>query len=187
MVEQTLSKPKTIFLDPKSILKRLKIQAGQRVVDLGCGGGYFVIEAAREVGDNGLVYGVDVLPTVLSALHSRARLYGLFNIRTVWSNAEVHGGARAIKDGSVDFVLMIQLMSQSRKHEQIFKEASRMLKNGGKILIVDWRSDHGYRFGPPKENCIGQELVKQLADRVYWATEGEFEAGPYHYGLIFRK
>jgi len=101
MVEQTLSKPKTIFLDPKSILKTLKIQGGQRVVDLGCGGGYFVIEAAREVGDNGLVYGVDVLQTALSALSSRARLYGLFNIRTVWSNAEVHGGAQVIKNGDI--------------------------------------------------------------------------------------
>jgi len=187
MAEQAITKPKTIFLDPKWILKKLKIHGSQRVVDLGCGGGYFVLEAAREVGDEGLIYGVDVLQTALSALSSKARLYGLFNIRAVWSNAEVHGGAQAIKNGSVDHVLMIQLLSQSKKHEQIFKEASRMLKGGGKILIIDWRPDHGYRFGPAREKCVPSEAVKRLASQAYWASEDEFEAGPYHYGLIFRK
>jgi ubiquinone/menaquinone biosynthesis C-methylase UbiE len=187
MIEQTLTKPKTIFLDPKSILKKVGIKSRQYVADLGCGGGYFILAAARAIGDDGIAYAVDVLPSALSAVASRARLYGLFNVRTVWSNVEVHGGAPTIKDHSVDTVLMIQLLSQSKKHEEIFKEATRMARDSGVVLVVDWRPGHGYRFGPPGQACLAPDKVKLVAQRYNWQCTEEFEAGPYHYGLIFKR
>jgi ubiquinone/menaquinone biosynthesis C-methylase UbiE len=187
MTEQTLTKPKTIFLDPKTILGEVGLKEGQHVVDLGCGGGYFVLAAAREIGDNGIAYGVDVLQSALSAVASRARMYGLYNVRTVWSNAEVHGGAHTIKDESVDVVLMIQLLSQSKKHADIFKEALRMIKPDGSIVVVDWRPDHGYRFGPSAQNCVAPEQVTAAAGRYGWQATEAFSAGPYHFGLIFRQ
>lgn len=187
MAEQTLTKPKTIFLDPKAILGKVGLQEGQRVVDLGCGGGYFVLAAARAIGDDGVAYGVDVLQSALSAVASRARMYGLYNVRTVWSNAEVHGGAHTIKDRSVDVVLMIQLLSQSKKHADIFKEAGRMLKPDGAMVVVDWRPDHGYRFGPPIQHCVAPEQAAAMAERTGWQVTQTFSAGPYHFGLVFRQ
>jgi ubiquinone/menaquinone biosynthesis C-methylase UbiE len=187
MAEQTLTKPKTIFLDPKAILGKVGVTEGQHVVDLGCGGGYFVLAAARIVGDNGVVYGVDVLPSALSAVSSRARLYGLYNVRTVWSNAEVHGGAHTIKDHSVDVVLMIQLLSQSKKHADIFKEAWRMVKPDGAMVIVDWRPDHGYRFGPLASHCITPEQVIAATGQLGWQSAETVSVGPYHFGLMIRQ
>jgi ubiquinone/menaquinone biosynthesis C-methylase UbiE len=187
MAEQTLTKPKTIFLDPKYILTRVGLRLGQRVVDLGCGGGYFVLEAAREIGDDGISFGVDILQSALSAVASRARLYGLYNVRTVWSNAEVHGGAAQIIDQSIDLILMVQLLSQSQKHQEIFKEANRLAKQDGRIVIVDWRPEHGYRFGPLSKNCVTEAQVTSVASQHGWKSAERFEAGPYHYGLIFQR
>lgn len=187
MNKPALTEPKTIFLDPKLILRRVGLKTGQRVADLGCGGGYFVLEAAREVGDKGIAYGVDILQSALSAVASRARMYGLSNVETIWSDAEVLGGAKEIKDNSIDAVLMIQLLSQSHKHEVIFDEATRLVRRDGSILVVDWRPNHTYRFGPQANVCVPVEKVRQLASPAGWKCTSTFEAGPYHYGLIFKQ
>lgn len=180
-----LSKPKTIFLDPKAILSEIELKSGYRVADLGCGGGYFVLEAAREIGDQGIAYGVDILQSALSAVASRARLYGLFNVRTVWSNAEIPGGANQIKDHSLDAVLMVQLFSQSKRHQNIFTEATRLVKPTGQLLVVDWRPDHNYKFGPPSARCVAEDKIKDIASQHGWKCTKTFDAGPYHFGMVF--
>ena len=182
-----LTKPKTIFLDPKAILRAVHLRAGDHVVDLGCGGGYFVLEAARQVGSDGLVFGVDILPSALSAVASRARLYNLFNVRTVWSNAEVHGGAHQIPDHSIDTVLMVQLLSQTNKRRPIIHEATRMAKDHATLLVVDWRPGHGYRFGPSVVHCLDERNVVSLAAADGWQPVKTFAAGPYHFGTILQR
>lgn len=176
----------TAFLNAEAILKKVGVSAGNTVVDLGCGGGYFVLEAARLVGDEGVVFGVDVLKGALSAVGSKAILYGLANVKTVWADAEVYGGARRVRDSSADVVLLIQLLCQSKKHHNIFKETSRMVKQGGAVVVIDWKSQT-LEFAPRKEECVAAATVKQVAQSAGLTFQEEFIASPYHYGLIFKK
>lgn len=174
------------FLHPENILAKAGVVTGDVVVDIGCGGGYFVIAAARMIGDEGMAYGIDLLKPALSTLDSKAKTFGLTNIRTVWSDAEVFGGAKEIKNGSANVVLLTQLFSQAKKHKEIFDEASRMLKKGGIAVVVDWQNN-GLKFGPAAEDCMSKETLIEYAKEKRFVFKREIEAGPYHYGLIFEK
>ena len=174
------------FLNPEHILKQAGLVSGQWVADLGCGAGYFVLPAARLVGDEGRVYGVDVLKTALSSVGSKARLFGLSNVHLVWANVEIYGASKGIQDESIDMVLMVQLLSQSKKRKDIFKEADRILKKDGQLVIIDWKSDRS-PFSPRQEEHVTVDEVKKLASDQYFKLAQEIKVSAYHFCLIFSK
>ena len=54
------------------LMEALEVRAGQTVCDMGCGNGFYALELARMVGDEGLVYAVDIQPEMLRMLAERA-------------------------------------------------------------------------------------------------------------------
>src|SRR3989338_2320784 len=170
------------LLDPGEIFSHINLKAGMKVGDLGCGGaGHFTVPAGRKVGSQGLVYAVDILKSVLQSVVSRARLEGLGNIRTVWSNLEIAGATRIPKEG-LDIAFLINILFQSKQDDNIIAEAVRLLKKEGELLIIDWKSS-GSSFGPPAVDRIKPETIKSIAKKLNLKLIDEFDAGTYHYGL----
>jgi ubiquinone/menaquinone biosynthesis C-methylase UbiE len=175
------------YLNPISILEKVGLEPSQKVADFGCGGsGYFALQAAKMIGSKGLVYAVDILKPALSAILSKARLMSLSNIRTVWTDLEKFGAAKSIKNNSLDFGLLKNILYQSKKQLEILKETARTLKKEGKLLVIDWEVT-GLGFGPKKENLVSKENVIKMAASCGLAEMESFKAGPYHWGLIFVK
>ncbi len=84
------------------------------VGDLGCGNlGYFSVPAAKIVGQNGVVYAVDILKSVLQSVENIARQEGLDNIKTVWSNLEVVGATK-ITPASLDLIMVVNMLFLGR-------------------------------------------------------------------------
>src|SRR3989344_3933288 len=127
------------LLQPRQILKEhLRVQPGQSVGNFGCGGGgFFTLECARLVGDQGVVYAVDIVKAALSSVDGKAKLQGLYNVKTVWSDLEVVG-ALQIPEQSLDHGLLVNVLFQSKKHDDILREVTRLIKPQGKLLIIDW-------------------------------------------------
>lgn len=176
----------TELLDPKVILKRLGVTSGAAVADLGCGGsGHFIIPAARMVGDKKIVYAVDILKTVLRSVVTTARLEGVNNIKTIWSNLE-SPGATTIPAGSLDFAFLKNILFQSKKRDAMISEAVRLLRPGGKLLIIDWGKAMT-SFGPEPASRVSPDEIKLIAASLNLKLVEEFEAGTYHFGLIFQK
>lgn len=174
------------LLDAKHILKKIPLEQDMIVADLGCGGAaHFTLPAARMVGDEGVVFAVDILKFVLDSVQSRAKMEGLANIKTIWADLELFGSTY-IKNLSVDVALLVNILFQSKKHLNIFKEAVRILKPGGKLLVVDWKAIK-IPFGPPSEIRIKKEEVKAILHSLGLEKTDEFSAGKYHFGLIFQK
>lgn len=174
------------LLDPKQLLERAGVGHGQRVADLGCGAmAYFTMQAARQVGDRGQVYAVDIQREVLSSVDSRAKLSGLANVRTVWSDLEKVGAA-SIPSATLDAALLVNTLFQLNDHAAALAEAARLLKVGGKLLAVDWKSI-GAPFGPPTERRVSPGRVRELAAAAGFTLVEEFEAGPYHFGQTYTK
>ena len=177
---------KSEMLDAGQILKNtLGLNIGSVVADLGAGGGLFTIQAARLVGDKGQVYSVDILKTALSDIDSRARMAGLHNIKTIWSNLEIVGACK-INPESLDFALVVNVLFQSKKHDEIISEANRLLKSGGKLLVIDWDETKS-SFAPESESRANPENIIISCQRLGLSLEQQFKAGLYHFGLIFRK
>lgn len=175
------------LLNPEDLLAdKLGVKFGQQVGDFGCGGaGYFSLPAARLVGNNGKVYAVDILKSALQGVASKAKLERLINIETIWSDLERLGVTKIVPE-SLDHAFLINIMFQSRQNETIVQEARRLLRVGGKLLVVDWKIEPT-PLGPPLANRLAAAAVKQIVSRAGFTIEKEFDAGPYHYGLVFIK
>jgi ubiquinone/menaquinone biosynthesis C-methylase UbiE len=174
------------LLDPEKIFAKLGIEAGAKVADLGCGGaGHFIIPAAKLVGEKTLAYAVDIQKLVLKNVSVKARMMGINNIKQIWSNLESLG-ATNINEQSLDFALLINTLFQSKKQKEIIRESVRLLKKGGKLLIIDWDQTNS-SFGPPLENRTKKAELRQAALSLNLKLIEEFKPGNYHYGLIFEK
>ncbi len=174
------------LLDANFILSKVNVGDKTKVADLGSGvSGHFIFPTASLVGKNGKVYAVDILKTNLENIDKRARLENLENVQTVWSDLEIFGATK-IESGSLDVAMLINTLYQSSKRAEILREAIRMLKKDGKLIIVEWRNISS-PLGPPIEERVKKDSLMNGAKRLGLNLEEEFEAGQYHYGLIFVK
>ena len=170
------------FLNPQEVLEELDIDKQMLAADLGCGAGGWSIPLAKKL-TRGRVYAFDVQEEMLSALKSRARLAQVFNIKTLLCDLESEQGT-GLKDGSMDLVLVTNVLFQAEKKEKILKEAERILKKGGQLLVVDWKKNAPIG---PKGKRVSADQVKKIAGELGLDLKKEFEAGDYHYALIFTK
>ena len=176
----------TELLNPHTLLERVGLRAGMHVADLGCGvTGHYIVPAARVVGSGGKAYAVDIQKSALAATESRAKLDGITNITSVWSDVE-RLGATQIPQGTLDVTMIVNTLFLARDRNQMMAEAARLTKAGGTLLVVEWKTDAA-AVGPPAARRIGKDDVRSAAKAAGLTERTAFEAGPYHYGLVFTK
>jgi len=165
------------FLNPEEILEKLNLDKKMVVADFGCGSGGWAIPLAKKVK---WVFAIDIQEEPLSALRGKMKMEKVFNIDPLRGNVE---GKTTLISESCDLVLMTNLLFQVDDIKKVFEEGKRVLKKGGKILVVDWKENAD--VGPEKR--VSSEKIKEIAKEVGLNFEKEFEAGIYHFGLIFTK
>ena len=174
------------LLDMKGILKKFDLREKMRVADLGCGAsGRFVFACSPLVGSKGKVYAVDVLKEVVAAIRGRIKSEKIANIKVIWSNLEVFNATK-IESSSLDLALLINTLFQSSQRSSIVREAIRLIKKGGRLIVIEW-DKHALPFGPSLEKRVDSPALKQGAERLGLELIEEFRAGPYHYGMVFIK
>lgn len=120
---------------PLAIARELEeagIRPGMTVLDFGCGPGRYTLEAAKLVGKEGMVYGVDVQPLAIKMAERRAIKRGLTNVRTVLSDCATHCASR-----SVDVVLLYDTLHDVDNQPAVLRELQRVLKPAGRISYKD--------------------------------------------------
>lgn len=170
------------FLTPSKVVDELNLKPNMIGAEFGCGSGTFALELAKRVPD-GLVYGLDIQPEPLSVLESQAKLRGLTNIRTIRCDLEKEGGAKLL-DESLDIVLMPNILFQVEDKYSIIKEAWRVLKPGGQLLMLDWLPQASVG---PVEGRISAKEAGDLAKKVGFKLKKELQYGTYHWVLLAEK
>jgi len=170
------------FVNPIEVLDKLNLQDDMIVADFGCGSGGWVIPLAKKL-EQGTVYAIDLQEEMLSALESKLKVENIQNVRKILSNIEDNEDLK-LAPLSCDLILMTNLLFQVEDKKQVFKQADRVLKKNGKILVVDWNKD---AVLSPDQKSISQEEVKKIAQEFNFELKKEFSAGDYHYALVFEK
>jgi ubiquinone/menaquinone biosynthesis C-methylase UbiE len=173
------------FLSPAEVLFRTGLAAGQNVVDLGAGSGFFALASGKMVGNEGTVYVVDVLEKSLEHVAAEARLNKLRNLKTIRHDLE-KGEVDEIPGGVADLVVVANLIHQIKHTEHLMNEIYRVLKTSGKLLVVDWNS-RPVSFGPKASERVSENQVKELAGKYSLKFNENVETDEFHYGLIFTK
>lgn len=173
------------LIDPFNALEKAGIRDEMRVADFGVGTvGHFLFPAAKLVGQKGHIYGVDILKSVLQVNQSRAKLSGFDNIEMVWGNFEKLNGSR-LPTASMDMVVVVNVLHAVDKAGAL-AESMRVLATGGILLVIEWKIA-GAALGPAPEKRITKETATTAAAKAGFMLQKDFEAGPYHYGLVFKK
>ena len=169
------------FLNPTEVLNKLELKDDMVAADFGSGSGGWVLPLAGKLSE-GKVYAIDVLPEPISVLEARMKSEKIFNIQTIQSDIESKKGS-TLALSSLDLVLMTNLLFQVEDKKRVLGEGKRVLREGGKVLVVDWKP--AASKGP--EQRVSPDEVKEIAKELDLKLEKEFEAGSYHYALLFSK
>lgn len=157
------------------------------VADFGAGSGHYSIEAAKIVRNSGKVYAIDVQKELLGKIKSLAGANDFSNIEIVWSDLEKEQGSR-LADDSVDAVIISNILFQTEKKEIMVKEASRILKKGGKVMVIEWDKDSvSGKAGPSLDRRVSRNECENFFKNTGFNLQKEFPAGENHYGQIFIK
>lgn len=173
------------FADPSAIVDQLTIAPGSQVADFGCGSGFFSLEFAARVGSGGMVYALDVLPSALEAVASRAKTLNLTNILTKRVNLEKENGS-GLEPQSMDWVVIKDILFQNKNKDIILGEVSRVLKPGGHAILMEWNPKETM-VGPDAELRVSPEQLRALLDAVHLAVEKELNVGGFHYAFLVKK
>ncbi|KPJ56743.1 hypothetical protein AMJ49_03970 [Parcubacteria bacterium DG_74_2] len=168
------------FLNPNKILNELELRKDMIAADFGCGTGGWAIPLAKRL-EEGKVFALDIQEEMLSALKSHSQLEKIYNIETRICDLERENGS-GLPENSLDLTLLTNLLFQVEDKKVILKEIKRILKKGGKVLIIDWET--GASFGP-KQGRISAKEVKKIAAEIGLNLKKEFNASVHHYCLIF--
>jgi ubiquinone/menaquinone biosynthesis C-methylase UbiE len=174
-----------MFADPQKNIDQFGLQAGMRVADIGSGSGFYALAAAQAVTSKGSVLAIDVQQDLLAKLSNEARRQGISNIQTIWGDVEKLGGTK-LADKSVDAAIISNVLFQAESREGVIAETLRILKPGGKALVIDWTDAFG-GMGPHPEAVVTRAMAEDLFEKAGFMLDHEIQAGAHHYGLIYKK
>lgn len=173
-------------------LDLVAIRRGEKVLDVGCGTGDVALAAARRVGPDGAVWGIDASPEMIDVARRKA-MRGRRAVRFQVEAVE----ALSFPDGSFDVVLsslMIHHLPGDLKRRAL-TEIRRVLRPGGRVVIVDLQAPaRAPRFWEPGALIVRRHglhtasaltpAVPVLAELLREAGFADVEGGPTRYGWV---
>lgn len=154
-MERLLSEDRLKELDPGKLLREAGLKEGDIFADIGCGPGFFTLQSSAIVGLHGIVFAVDTQREMLIQLRDRKNLPQ--NIVLLLSEED----NIPIGDFEADLALLAYVLHETEHKEVFLKEVKRILKVGGKLLLLDWKKQKEEK-GPPEEERLPEEEVLRL-------------------------
>ena len=183
------------------ILSKLNFKPGEKVIDIGSGPGLLAEDIAKEIGESGLICGVDISDAMISLSKNRCSQYPQIELRK--------GDATSLpyNDNEFDAAVSTQVYEYIEDIQTCLNELYRVLKNGGRALILCtdwdtliWNTDDQDRMqrilSAFEAHCADPRLPRTIANRilntgfsiveqdVYTVLNPKYDANTYCYGVI---
>lgn len=135
-LQQAIAESHDLVVRRGIVLEALNLRPGERVLELGCGGGYYTLEAARFVGPRGRVSAIDISPDQIAAAQARCAEFAWVECREADIAAPPYG------DAEFDVAFAVQALEYLADLDGALRHIHRMLRPGGRLIVVatDWSS-----------------------------------------------
>lgn len=173
------------LFDVSGIVARLGIGAHLGdVAELGCGYGTFSIPVARAIA--GTLHTFDLEPAMVERTTVRAREAGLANV--VCRYRDVIAEGFGLSAASTDAVLLFNILPLDEP-VALLNEAGKVLRPGGRLLVIHWRHDPATPRGPDLAiRPRPEQIIEWVAGTGHFeAGEGPIDLPPWHFGLRFAR
>jgi ubiquinone/menaquinone biosynthesis C-methylase UbiE len=122
----------------EAVLREIGVRDGMRVLDYGCGSGRYTILSGKLVGVKGTVYALDINEKALHSLEKAVQSKGFKNITLIYYD---EGSKIPINDGSLDLVLLIDVIQEVNDWRRLFEDLLRLLKQEGVLAVFPMHVD----------------------------------------------
>jgi len=173
------------FSNPENNLKYLNIKEGSTVADFGAGVGHYVFHLSKGVGEDGMVYAIDVQKSAVEKLKSEIEEKNIKNIEVIWGDVENIGGSK-LRSESLDAIILSNILFLVDSKSGLVHECYRALKPGGKVLLVDWSGSFG-GIGPSSNMVVEADIAERLFENGGFSLKEKINLAMHHYGMVFEK
>ena len=173
------------FTNPDNNIAQLRLRGGERVAVFGSGAGGHSFAALRALKGRGGVVAFDVRGQLLEKIKNDAVRMRISGLTTKCVDYQRVGGTN-MGASSFDVIVIPNTLFAAEHKLDMLKEAHRVLRLGGRVLLVDWNESYG-GMGPQPEHVVSEERAEALLTEAGFTVDSRFDAGAQHYGIIAQK
>jgi ubiquinone/menaquinone biosynthesis C-methylase UbiE len=140
---------------PDKVLSELGLKEGEKVAEIGSGGGYFALRFASTVGPGGHIYCIDVNPNFLSFISDSAKKVGLSNVETIDASQMYD----KLPQGGIDMVYLRSVYHHLEDRTGYFRKVASLLSPRGRVAVIDYLPQAKMFFGPPPGHRTAPETI----------------------------
>lgn len=169
---------------PGMVFGELLLKRGSTFLDMACGRGEYAMAASKIIGDEGVIYAVDLWEEGIASLLKQTAAEGIKNIKAIVADV---GKRIPVDDESVDVCLMATVLHdlvQTEDADGSLKEVERVLKPQGSLAILEFKKIDGPP-GPPVHIRLTPGEVETMVVPYGFRKERALEVGPYNYLITF--
>ena len=157
------------------VMDILGIVPGKSVADIGAGSGFFTVLAARRVGDQGMVYAVDINPEAIQYIETRLKKEDLHNVKTILGKAD-----DPLLPAQVDAVLLLKTYHEVAEPIVLFRNLRSSLAKDARVGVID-RNGNGTDHGVKRD-----VVIREMKEAGYRLVQKEdFVKDGMDYFLVF--
>ncbi len=166
---------------PDEVIRSLEIQTGDRVADIGAGGGYFTFKLADAVGPTGKVYAADIDSEMIEYLKERASEQDRENIETIQGKPD----DPFLPEDGVDLIFLSNTYHHIPDRVTYFTRAGEYLRAEGRVAIIDFKPEGWFHrlFG----HATQSETIREEMEAAGYHLRDNFDYLPQQHFLVFSK
>jgi ubiquinone/menaquinone biosynthesis C-methylase UbiE len=172
------------LIDPERVFGQLRLKKGSTFLDMASGRGEYAIAASQVIGDEGLVYAIDLWEEGIVTLMEQASAGGIKNLKPILGDVCKR---IPIENDSVDVCLMATVLHElvlTKSADVALKEAVRVLSSQGCLAIIEFNKVERPP-GPPIHIRLSPEDVESIVTPHGFRKKQVIDVGPYNYLIMF--